>query len=594
MKRDQIPERYRWKLTDIYETDLLWEQDLKLLQNECEELASVQGKLCDANALLFALRCMDQLDERAIKLFAYARMRRDEDNTVPLYQGMTERVSIVLSDLGAKTSFLTPEIVAIGEDTVKEWCRDCEGLALYRQFFHDIFREAVHTLSKREEEILAMAGQATDAGGDVFDMYNNADIRFDKILDGDGKETQLTHGNYSVFLESADREVRRNAFLAMYCPYLEHQNMLAATLCANVKKNCFYAKVRGYSSAREMALSADAIDLAVYDNLIIATDENLPKLTDYLKLRKTVLGVEQLRMYDLYTPLVSEINRTYTFEEACDLVYASVAPLGRQYQTDLKHAFENGWIDVMENDGKTPGAYSWGSNSEHPFVLLNFHGTLDDVFTLAHEMGHAMHSFYTNNTQPSVYKNYKIFVAEVASTVNEALLMNHLLKIERDPGMRAYLLNHQLEGCRTTLYRQTMFAEFEREIHARYERGEALTAEWLMGYYRELNDKYFADVCTVDEEIAIEWARIPHFYSDFYVYQYATGYSAAQALCHGILSEGEPAVKRYLNFLSSGSSSYPLDLLADAGVDLRTPDPICAALENFDRARQELERLLVR
>ena len=270
-----------------------------------------------------------------------------------------------------------------------------------------------------------------------------------------------------------------------------------------------------------------------------------------------------------------------------------MAPLGKRYQADMKHAFENGWIDVMENEGKTPGAYSWGSNSEHPFVLLNFHGTLDDVFTLAHEMGHAMHSFYTNQTQPSVYKKYKIFVAEVASTVNEALLMQHLLKIEQDSGMRAYLLNHQLEGCRTTLYRQTMFAEFEREIHSQYEQGEAITAEWLMSYYAELNKKYFSSVCCIDDEIAIEWARIPHFYSDFYVYQYATGYSAAQALCNGILNDGEPAVTRYLQFLSSGSSAYPLDLLQKAGVDLRTPDPIRSALEGFDDARRNLEELLL-
>ena len=588
MRRDDIPNKYKWKLTDLYAEDKHWEEDFLRLKEDISNLVNFAGKLIDSTSLLDALACADATEERAIKLFAYARMRRDEDNTVTVYQEMTERITSVLTELGAASAFLCPEIVALGERTVSAWCDADERLAMYRQFFHNIFREAKHTLSNREEEILALAGQVTDAGGDVFDMYNNADILFDKITDASGERVQLTHGNYSVFLEDANRAVRKAAFDAMYKPYIEHRNTLAATLSSNVKKNCFYATVRKYDSAREMALSEDAISTEVYDNLIVTVDENLPKLHAYLRLRKEVLGVDELHMYDLYTPLVQSVNRTYTFEEACDLVCRAVEPLGEQYQSDLKSALKSGWIDVMENDGKTPGAYSWGSNSEHPFVLLNFHGTLDDVFTLAHEMGHAMHSFYTNRTQPSVYKNYKIFVAEVASTVNEALLMEYLLKIEKDDEMRAYLLNHKLEACRTTLYRQTMFAEFEREIHAHFEQGGGLTAQWMMDRYRALNEKYFAPVCHVDDEIAMEWARIPHFYSDFYVYQYATGYSAAQALCHAILTEGEPAVKRYLGFLASGNSDYPLEILKTAGVDLTHPKPIQDALEGFARACQEL------
>ncbi|MBE6915968.1 MAG: oligoendopeptidase F [Ruminococcaceae bacterium] len=584
MRREEISNEYKWKLTDLYADNQLWEEDFSRLKEDISRLAGFAGTLHDGTSLLEALACADATEELAIKLFAYARMRRDEDNTVDVYQEITERITSALTELSAASAFLCPEIVAIGEETVDKWCDENEHLAIYRQFFGNIFREAKHTLSNREEEILALAGQVTDAGGDVFDMYNNADIRFDKISDANGKSVQLTHGNYSVFLENADRAVRKAAFDAMYKPYTEHQNTLAATLSSNVKKNCFYATVRKYESAREMALSEDAISTDVYDNLIATVDENLPKLHEYLRLRKEILGVDELHMYDLYTPIVQNVQRTYTFEEACDLVLSAVAPLGEQYQNDLRSAFASGWIDVMENDGKTPGAYSWGSNSEHPFVLLNFHGTLDDVFTLAHEMGHAMHSFYTNRTQPSVYKNYKIFVAEVASTVNEALLMEYLLKIEQDTEMRAYLLNHKLESCRTTLYRQTMFAEFERGIHAHFENGGGLTAQWMMDYYRSLNEKYFAPICHVDDEIAMEWARIPHFYSDFYVYQYATGYSAAQALCFAILTEGEPAVKRYLAFLASGNSAYPLQLLKTAGVDLTQPEPIRDALEGFSHA----------
>ncbi len=584
MKREEISSKYKWKLTDLYSDNHLWEKDFLRLKDEIETLSNFAGTLQDGEKLCKVLSCADVMEERAVKLFAYARMRRDEDNTVDAYQEMTQRITALLTELGAASAFLCPEIVAIGEKTVFTWCDENEKLAEYRQFFHNIFREAKHTLSNREEEILALAGQVTDAGGDVFDMYNNADIRFDVISDASGNKVKLTHGNYSVFLEDEDRSVRKAAFDAMYRPYTEHQNTLAATLASNVKKNCFYATVRRYDSAREMALSEDAISTDVYDNLITTVDENLPKLHEYLRLRKEILGVDELHMYDLYTPLVQSVQRTYTFEEACDLVYRAVEPLGEQYQSDLKTAFENGWIDVMENEGKTPGAYSWGSNSEHPFVLLNFHGTLDDVFTLAHEMGHAMHSFYTNQTQPSVYKNYKIFVAEVASTVNEALLMEYLLKIEQDPTMRAYLLNHKLEACRTTLYRQTMFAEFERGIHKQFESGGGITAQWLMDYYRGLNEKYFAPVCCVDDAIAMEWARIPHFYSDFYVYQYATGYSAAQALCHAILTEGEPAVNRYLAFLAAGNSDYPLNILKNAGVDLEKPQPIQDALDGFASA----------
>lgn len=593
MKRNEVPVEYQWKLTDLYPSDTLWEEDFSCLKDKINAVSAFQGKLTDANTLLDALEAADAVEELALKLFAYARMRRDEDNTRSNYQAMAERITGTMSDLSAACAYLCPEIVSLGETQVNHWCNENNRLSIYRQFFHNIFREAKHTLSKREEEILALAGQMADTGGDVFDMYNNADIRFDEVSDAAGNCVQLTHGNYSVFLEDANREVRKEAFCAMFRPYREHQNTLAATLSGNVKKNCFYATVRKYPSAREMALSEDAISVSVYDNLIATVDANLPKLKEYLRIRKRILGVDELHLYDLYTPLVSGVKRTYTFEEACDLVLNAVEPLGKQYQSDLQTAFRSGWIDVMENEGKTPGAYSWGSNGEHPFVLLNFQGTLDDVFTLAHEMGHAMHSFYTNSTQPSVYKNYKIFVAEVASTVNEALLMEYLLKTEQDADMRAYLLNHKLEACRTTLYRQTMFAEFEREIYARFETGEGLTAQWLMEYYRGLNEKYFAPVCVVDAEIAMEWARIPHFYSDFYVYQYATGYSAAQALCRAILQEGEPAVKRYLKFLSSGSSDYPLALLKAAGVDLSQSKPIQDALDGFADACESFETLVL-
>ena len=590
MVRHEVPERYRWKLTDLYETDAAWEVDFTRLKDEIPGIAALAGTLGSAAGLLHALCAIEAEEELATKLFAYARMRRDEDNANPLYQGMTERAMGVLTAAGAAVSFLYPELVALGAETVNGFMEKQSELRIYAQFFDDVFRAAAHTLSPREEALLAMAGQVLDSASDIYDMYNNADIRFAEVPDEDGKMIRLTHGRYSRLLESRKRTVRESAFRAMYQPYQEHKNTMAATLSANVKKNCFYAKARGYSSALNLCLDAGNIPESVYHSLIDAVDAALPALGEYLKLRQRALGVERLHLFDLYTPIVQTADVSYSFEEACALVREAVKPLGEQYVKDLDAAFASGWIDVMETEGKTPGAYSWGDHSTHPFVLLNFHGTLDDVFTLAHEMGHAMHSFYTNRTQPSVYKEYKIFVAEVASTVNEALLMAHLLRITTDSTLRAYLLNQKLEGCRTTVYRQTMFAAFEREIHAAYERGEALTAERLEELYLGLNTQYFAPHVEIDPEISMEWARIPHFYSDFYVYQYATGYSAAQVLSQRILSgEGTEA---YLKFLSSGSSDYPLALLRDAGVDLTTPDPVAQTLTGFSHTVSELSSLL--
>lgn len=593
-ERTEIEQKYKWKLEDLYPDNEAWERDLQSGFKQIEALAAYQGVLEQgAKTLLDCLQFCDQLGDTALKVFAYARMRRDEDNRNDTYQSMTDRAAVMSTAVGEATAFVAPEVIRMGEKRIEEFIREEPELAVYRQYFHDILRESAHTLSQEEEKLLASAALIAEAPSDIYDMWSNADIQFGTIEGDDGEKKTLTQGNYISFLESSDREVRKRAFEALYAQYQAYENTLTATLSSNVKANEFYAKARKYDSAIHMSLSADNIALNVYDNLIDTVHQKLPLLKRYLKLRKRILGLDELHMYDLYTPMVAAQRQSVDYEQACETVLEALAPLGEEYTSQVRKALQEGWVDVYENQGKTPGAYSWGSNDAHPYVLLNYQGTLNDVFTLAHELGHAMHSFYTNAEQPSVYKNYRIFVAEVASTVNENLLMEHLIKTcGNDANRKAYLLNHRLEEFRTTLYRQTMFAEFEKQIHRFYEEDQPLTAPLLCECYRKLNEVYFAPEAVIDPEIAYEWARIPHFYSSFYVYQYATGYSAAVALADGILRKRENAVERYLAFLKGGSSAYPLDLLRGAGVDLSTPEPVQKALESFSATLDEMEKLL--
>jgi oligoendopeptidase F len=591
--RSEIEDKYKWRLEDMYESNDLWEKDAEAVKKLTEELVSLQGKLAEsAETLLRAFQLEDEIGMKIGRMYAYARMRRDEDNTNTTYQALADKAQSIAVQVHSATAFVTPEILAMDESVLRRYLDENKDLQLYRFAIEEILREKPHVLSTEEEELLAAAGEVASAPQKIFTMFNNADMKFPKIKDEEGREVELTHGRYIQFLESSNREVRKAAFDAMYETYKKSRNTLAAILGASVKKDVFYASVRDYNSAREMALHADNVPMSVYDNLIDAVHESLPALHKYLRLRKRVLGLDELHLYDLYTPMVADANVKMPYEEAVKHVIDAVKVLGDEYVKVASEGIASGWVDVYENKGKTSGAYSWGAYGVHPYILLNYQETLDNMFTLAHELGHAMHTYYSHLTQPYVYSGYTIFVAEVASTCNENLLMHHMLKATEDKRKRAYLINHHLETIRGTLFRQTMFAEFEKLTHEYVEAGGALTPEWLCETYYNLNKTFFGAECVVDQDIEMEWARIPHFYNAFYVYKYATGISAATALSQKILNEGSPAVDRYIEFLKSGGSDYPINLLRKAGVDMESPEPVRATLGLFSDLVDELDALL--
>lgn len=592
-KRDEIAPEFKWKLEDIYDSDTKWEEDFKKVKSLSSGIVKLKGHLGEsADKLLECLKLSDELLLTNDRVFVYARMRRDENNANPVYQALTDRAMALSTETYAAVSFIVPEIISIPENKIKDFINSSNDLKLYQQYINEILRQKKHILSEREEEILALSAEIAHAPHDIFTMFNNADIKFPSIKDEDSEEVEVTKGRYIKFLESKDRRVRQDAFHALYSSYIKHRNTLASTLTSNIKKNRFYASIRKYDSSLEASLDSDNISVNVYDNLIETIDKNLPLLHRYLKLRKKALKLDELHMYDLYVPIVEQPKTHISYKEALEIVEKGLHPLGSTYIGNLQQGIKSGWIDVYETEGKTSGAYSWGAYKTHPYVLLNYQGTINDVFTIAHEMGHALHSFYTNKTQPYIYSEYKIFVAEVASTVNESLLMRHMLESTSDKNEKAYLLNHYLEEFRGTVFRQVMFAEFEKITHAKIEQGEALTTQAFSDIYRDLNKKYYGSEVVVDEDIATEWARIPHFYTSFYVYKYATGFSAATSLSQQILKEGQPAVDRYINFLSSGSSDYPLELLKKAGVDLSTPKPVQDALDVFNDILGQLEQLI--
>lgn len=597
--QNNIPERkdsdarFHWHIEDYYANDGLWEDAFAALTQEIPKISAFAGHLAESSQTL--LDCLEKNLELSLsldQLYTYANMRLHEDSANAFYQGLASRAETLLIQYSAAASFLTPEITAIPEETLAAFrAEKPDAFAVYAHFFHSILRQKAHTLSPAEENLLAQAAELGGAPQNIFAMLNDADIRFPAVQDSEGKEMELTKGRYITFLESPDRTLRRNAFQSLYSVYRGQKNTIAAAYSASVKSDVFFARARKYGSAMEMALSDDNIPLSVYDNLISTVNEHLPLLHRYVSLRKKELGVEELHMYDLYVPLVPEADVKIPYDEAKETVKKALAVMGEDYGKALAHGMESGWIDVYENKGKRGGAYSWGSYGVHPFVLLNHNDTINSMFTLAHEMGHALHSWYTWQKQPYLYSGHKIFVAEVASTCNEALLMEYLLKHTEDSKMRKYLINYFLEQFRGTLFRQAMFAEFEKITHEMVERGEPLTWEGMNRIYRELNLKYFGDELVVDDEIDIEWARIPHFYNAFYVYQYATGYSAAIALSRRILDEGRPAIDAYLDFLSKGDSEYSIDLLKGAGVDLSTAKPIENAMKVFEGLLDEFERL---
>lgn len=592
--RSDIPVEETWRLEDIFASDNEWEKEFQEVKNQIPGIKQYEGKLGESSEALFnALQFQDKLLERIGKLYTYSHMRYDQDTTNSFYQGLDDRMKNLYSQAGSKLAFIVPELLSIEESKVTNFLNEKAELNLYKQAIAEINLQRPHVLSAELEALLAEAGEVMDASSNTFGMLNNADIEFPSIKDENGQEVEVTHGRYSRFLESADQRVRRDSFKAVYETYGKFRNTFASTLSGNVKKDNFNARVRKFDSARHAALSGNNIPESVYDNLVNTVTENLPLLHRYVKLRKKVLGLNELHMYDLYTPLVKDVKMEFSFDEAKDIVLKGLAPLGEEYLKVLKEGFENRWVDVHENKGKRSGAYSSGAFGTNPYILLNWQDNINNLFTLAHEFGHSVHSYYTRKSQPYPYGNYSIFVAEVASTCNEALLNDYLLKTIEDEQKRIYLLNHYLEGFRGTVFRQTMFAEFEHLIHQKTQNNEALTADALTEEYYALNKKYYGEEdIVIDEEIGLEWARIPHFYYDYYVYQYATGFSAATALSKQILEEGEPAVKRYIDFLSAGSSDYPIEVLKRAGVDMASSDPIKDACKVFEEKLNELEGLL--
>lgn len=593
-KRSEIPTELTWNLSAIYPTDAAWEAEFARIAALLPGVAAFTGRLAEsAQTLLAAFTTRDNAGEALSKLFVYAHMRMHEDSANSVYQALADRVTTLANEFSSATAYMTPEILAIPQERLDAFVAGEPGLAVYRHQLDEITHERPHILTAEIESLLAQAAEVGSAPERIFEMLNSADMKLPLVHDEQGNETQLTQGNYGArFLENQNQAVRREAFEAMQGTYNKFRNTFAATLGAQVKRDIFFSRAHKYNSSLEAALDPHNIPVSVYNNLISTVDANLPLLHRYLRIRARAMGVERLHMYDLYVPLAREIEYTVPFAQAQERVAAALAPLGADYTAPLSQGFRSRWIDALESEGKRPGAYSWGSYGTQPYVLLNYQESMDSMFTLAHEMGHSMHSYFTWATQPYPYSSYTLFVAEVASTLNEALLTHYLLQTAEDPALRLYVVNHALETFRTTLYRQTLFAEFEREIHARAEAGESLTPESLSAHYKALNDKYYGAEVDVDDLIAIEWARIPHFYSSFYVYQYATGISASTALAGQILSEGEPAVQRYKRFLSSGSSDYSINLLRDAGVDLSTPQPIQAALDTFGRYLDQLEALL--
>lgn len=591
-KRSEVPAEYKWRLEDMYASNSDWEKDLEKVKQLAEEISRKKGQLGQSGELLLeTLRLQDELLKTLDQVYVYARMRRDEDNANSTYQALTDRATSLSTQVYGAISYIQPEILQIPTDQLEKWMGEVQGLDHYRILLDEITRFKPHTLSAEEEAILANVSEVASAPSKIFGMLNNADLKFPMIRDENGEEVELTKGRYVQFMESKDRRVRREAFEALYATYGKHRNTIAASLTSSVKTDVFYSRTRRYPSALYAALFADNVDLSVYDNLIATIHEHLPLMHRYIALRKKMLAVDELHMYDLYVPIVPEVEMNIPYDQAVATIKEALKPLGEDYGKVLEEGFSNGWIDVYENEGKTSGAYSWGAYTSHPYVLMNYQDNVNNMFTLAHEMGHALHSYYSHKEQPYTYADYKIFVAEVASTLNEALLMNHLLKTTTDKKQRMYLINYYLEQFRGTVFRQTMFAEFEKIIHTKTEQEEPLTADSLSEIYRELNVAYHGPDMVVDQEVDMEWARIPHFYRNFYVYKYATGFSAATSLAKQILEEGQPAVDRYLQFLKSGSSDYPLELLKKAGVDMTSPEPIREALAVFEEMLAEMEKL---
>ncbi|MED2973550.1 oligoendopeptidase F [Fictibacillus sp. B-59209] len=592
-KREELLQQDTWDLEAIYATNDKWEEEFNEVKGLLPELKEFQGKLGEsAETLYHYFQKQDELTKKLGKLYTYAHMRYDQDTTNSFYQGLNDRASNLATQVSSSLSFAVPEILSLPEETIQTYVKEYKELALYKHALDEINRQRPHVLSKEEEALLADVSEVTASASTTFGMLNNADLKFPEIKDENGDEVEVTHGRYIRFLESSDQRVREDAFKAVYGTYDRFKNTFASTLAGTVKKDNFFARTRKFESARQAALDSNNIPEEVYENLVKTVNDHLHLLHRYVDIRKRALNVDELHMYDLYTPLVQDVKMEVPYEEAKNLVLESLKPMGEEYVGIVKEGLEKRWIDVHENAGKRSGAYSSGAYGTMPYILLNWQDNVNNLFTLTHEIGHSVHSYYTREYQPYPYADYSIFVAEVASTCNEALLNHYMLNKTKNKQEKLYLLNHHLEGFRGTVFRQTMFAEFEQAIHVKAANGEPLTPELLTKIYYDLNLKYFGENVVIDKEIGLEWSRIPHFYYNFYVYQYATGFSAAASLSKQILEEGESAVSRYIDFLKAGSSDYPIEVLKKAGVDMTTSKPIEDALKVFEEILDEMEDLL--
>lgn len=593
LKRSEVNEEFTWDLTALCPDKAAWEAVIEDIQERASRLAELEGHIADsAETLLSYLTQLEEMEIKSTPAYSYAHRLSDQDVGNTANQAMVQKLQSINASISSKLAFADPEILDIDAETLERYYAEQPKLEAYRKYIQEIQRLKPHRLSAEMERLLAMTGEMSGIPSQTFSIFNNADLKLPEMTDENGETIRITHGRYGTLIRSADRRVRREAFENVYRTYKQFENTLASLYSGQVKKLMFYAKARKFASTLEAAVSGNDVSPSVYENLLTVVNANLDKMYRYVSLRKRLLGLDELHMYDVYTPIIPDASRKISFEEAKETVLKALAPLGEDYISLLQEGFQNRWIDVYENEGKRSGAYSAGAYGSHPCVLLNYDDTLDDMFTLAHEMGHALHSHYSNTNQPYFYSHYKIFVAEVASTCNEILLMEYLLKHTTDAKERAYLLNHYLDSFKGTVYRQAMFAEFEKKTNALAESGEGLTAQVLNDVYYELNQRYFGPDMVSDPAIAVEWAKVPHFYYNFYVYQYATGFSAAVAIARNILKEGAPAVARYKEFLSGGCSLPPVELLKIAGVDLETPRPIQEALDVFGEVLDEIEKLV--
>ena len=591
MKRSEISDEYKWSVKDLYSSDELWNNDYEKALKSTQEKSSFEGCVMDsADTLADALSESEKDDYITERLYVYAFMRYYEDTSDGTYQQMSGKAQMLAVKMSEKYSFLVPEIMAADDDKVARFL-DSDKIKPYRHLLCDMLAKKEHTCSQKEEKLLAMASQMADSPSDIFSKFNNADVKFGKVHDEHGDEKELTSAGFSVFMESRNRNVRKEAFYALYRQYKSYINTLAASYYGNVKQAVFFANARNYESTLQMYLSGSFIPESVYTNLIDTVNNNLDKMHDYVSLRKKTLGVDELHFYDIYAPLTSDYTVKVSYENAKETVLDALKILGDDYVSQVKKGYESGWVDVYENDGKRSGAFSWGAYGTHPYIFLNYTETLNDIFTLIHETGHAMHTYYSNETQPYTYAGYKIFVAEVASTCNEVILIDYLLKHSRSDEEKKYLYGHYLEQFKGTLFRQTMFAEFEMITHRMAQDGEVLNAESLCGTYKKLNEKYFGKDMVIDDEIAYEWARIPHFYTPFYVYQYATGFSAAVAIATKIINGDKEVLHGYREFLKGGSSMHPIELLSLCKIDMSKPDVIQDALNVFGSLIEDFKKI---